>query len=136
MLLTDADYRRHFGSVLTLRLDQLEPPRDRPTMNRTRKTQTSEPSLRDRLTSAFVEALEKDWQEHGTTVIAAVREQAPAKYAELIVRLVPVDPLIVDGQGDFKDCQSQADIAIKLLRDVGTPAEGITPSMIEAATEA
>jgi hypothetical protein len=104
-------------------------------MNRTRKTQTSEPSLRDRLTSQFIEALEKDWAEHGASVIEAVREKAPAKYAELIARLAPAEPHITGGQGDFSEWNSQEDIARKLLRDVGAPDEGITPDMLERAVK-
>jgi hypothetical protein len=106
-----------------------------PTMKRTPKTQTSEPSLRDRLASQFIEALEKDWAEHGASVIEAVREKAPAKYAELIARLAPVEPHITGGQGDFSECNSQEDIARKLLRDVGAPDEGITPDMLERAVK-
>jgi hypothetical protein len=103
-------------------------------MKRIPKTQTSEPSLRDRLTSQFIEALEKDWAVHGTTVVAQVREQHPTKYAELIVRLVPVDPPITGGQGDFSQAKSQADIARKLLADIGctTPSD----DMIEMAVTA
>jgi hypothetical protein len=102
-------------------------------MKRTRKS--DEPSLRDRLTSAFVEALEREWTEHGPAAIAQVREQQPSKYAELIVRLVPVEPLIIGGEGDFSGCQTEEDIACKLLTDVGALDVGITPSMIEQATE-
>jgi len=105
-------------------------------MKRTRKIQTSEPSLADRLTSQFIEALEKDWAEHGASVIEAVREKAPAKYAELIARLAPAEPHITSGQGDFRDCQSQSDIAINLLKQVGLPDGAATPSMIEQAVEA
>ena len=105
-------------------------------MKRTRKIQTSEPSLADRLTSQFIEAVETEWAEHGASVIEAVREKAPAKYAELIARLAPAEPHIISGQGDFRDCQSQSDIAINLLKQVGLPDGAATPSMIEQAVEA
>jgi len=105
-------------------------------MKRTRKTQTSEPSLRDRLASQFIEALKKDWAEHGASVIEAVREKAPAKYAELIVRLAPVEPLNTGGQDDFRGCQTQEDIARKLLKDVGAAEEDITAAMEAAAVKA
>jgi hypothetical protein len=103
-------------------------------MKRTPKSQTSEPSLRDRLTSQFIEALEKDWTEHGASVIEAVREKAPAKYAELIVRLAPAEPHITGGQGDFSNAKTQQDIAKKLLADIGctTPSD----DMIEMAVTA
>ena len=99
-------------------------------MKRTPKSQTSEPSLRDRLTSQFIEALEKDWAAHGSSVIEAVREKAPAKYAELIARLAPAEPHVTGGQDDFCECQTQEDIARKLLKDVGAPDEGITGAFL------
>jgi hypothetical protein len=104
-------------------------------MKRTPKSQTSEPSLRDRLSLQFIEALQKDWAEHGASVIKAVREKAPAKYAELIARLAPVEPHNTGGQDDFRECQSQKDIAINLLKQVGALEEGITPSMLEQAVQ-
>src|SRR5262245_26745837 len=104
-------------------------------MKRTRKTQTSEPSLRDRLTSQFIEALEKDWAEHGTSIIEKMRLESPTKYAEIVSRLV-VPTEQPPAPNDFTSCQSQQDIAIKVLNDVGVPDGGATPSMIEAATEA
>ena len=103
-------------------------------MKRTRKTQTSEPSLRDRLTSQFIEALEKDWAKHGTSVIEAVREQAPAKYAELIARLAPAEPHITGGQGEFSNAKTQQDIAKKLLSDIGCTAPD--DSMVSMAIQA
>src|SRR5262249_4119247 len=105
-------------------------------MKRTPKSQTSEPSLRDRLASQFIEALEKDWTEQGASVIEAMREKAPAKYAELIARLAPADPLITSGQGDFSQCNSQEDIARKLLKDVGVAEADITAAMEAAAVKA
>jgi len=105
-------------------------------MKRTRKTQTSEPSLRDRLASQFIEALKKDWAEHGASVIEAVREKAPAKYADLIVRLAPVDPPITDSQGDFSAAQTQGEIARKLLKDIGVAEADITAAMEAAAVKA
>jgi hypothetical protein len=104
-------------------------------MTRSRKGNSSEPSLRDRLTSAFVEALEKDWTEHGPSVIAAVREQAPAKYAELIVRLVPIEPNLV-APGDFSQCDSEEDIAKRLLAQVGIEGDAVAPHMVQAAIAA
>jgi hypothetical protein len=57
---------------------------------------------------------------------------------ELVAKIVPKEMLISSDRasGDFSDCQSQADIAIRLLNDVGVPDGGATPSMIEAAVEA
>jgi hypothetical protein len=96
---------------------------------------TAEPSLRDKLTSAFVEALERDWTEHGASVIAAVREQAPAKYAELIVRLVPLESSLV-APGDFSQCQDMEEIGHRLLLQIGVDENGMTPDMVDAACRA
>src|SRR5262245_34865725 len=81
-------YRRHFGSALTLCSDRVETPNGRPTMKRTRKTQTFEPSPRDRLTSQFIQALEKDWAEHGPSIIEKLREKHLERYADIVARLV------------------------------------------------
>ena len=107
-------------------------------MSKTRKSgnrYAGSPSTRDKLSSAFVEALEKDWAEHGASVIAAVREQAPAKYAELVVRLVPMDsdddP--IDG---FNSANSMPEIGRRLLQSVGADEFSLTDQMIQAAVEA
>ena len=104
-------------------------------MVRKANSRAAEPSLRDRLTTAFVEALEKDWTEHGAAVIAAVRESAPAKYAELIVRLVPVESSLI-APGDFSQCNSEEDIGRKLLEQVGMLNSDISEEDIEAAAQA
>lgn len=100
-----------------------------------KKSKSTEPSLRDRLTSALLEALERDWVEHGTVVITAVRESAPAKYAELIVRLVPVESSLI-APGDFSQCNSEEDIAKRLLAQVGMLDSDIMAEDVEAATRA
>jgi len=102
-------------------------------MKRTRKT--SEPSLRDRLTLQFIEVLEKDWAAHGTNIIEKMRLESPTKYAEIVSRLV-VPTEQPPAPDDFRNCQSQADIAIKMLKDIGTPEASITLDMIEAAIRA
>jgi len=105
-------------------------------MSRIRKIKSnSEPSLRDKLTTAFVTALEADWQQHGTEIIQTLREKDPRAYAEIVAKLTtPVEP--PPAPGEFSASQSSAEIARKMLVDIGTPDESITPSMIEAATRA
>ena len=104
-------------------------------MSRARKTN---PDLRQDLSADFVRALAADWKENGPNVIARVREDTPDKYCELVAKTVPKEMLISAERGldDFKDCQSQADIAINLLKQVGLPDGAATPSMIEQAVEA
>jgi hypothetical protein len=93
------------------------------------------PSTRDRLSSAFVQALEKDWAEHGSEVIQQIRQDNPVKYGELIARLVPMDanPLSAN---DYSRCESLQDIGRQLLRQIGLSEEAITDDMIAAAVEA
>jgi hypothetical protein len=109
--------------------------RERESPQMAKKQKNAEPSLRDKLTSAFIEALEKDWAENGAAVIAAVREENPVKYSELIVRLVPVESSLI-APGDFSQCQSAEEIGRKLLLQVGVDENGVTPDMIDAACRA
>src|SRR5262249_23354501 len=104
-------------------------------MSRARK---SNPDFRHELSVDFVQALAADWKENGTAVIARVRQDSPDKYCELVAKIVPKEMLISSDRAsdDFSDCQSQADIAINLLKQAGLPDGGATPAMIEQAMEA
>jgi len=94
------------------------------------------PSTRDKLLRAFVEALEKDWTEHGVEVIQQIRQDNPVKYGELIARLVPMDANLVSAD-DFSKCQSMQDIGRRLLKSVGCEDEdAITEDMIARAIQA
>jgi hypothetical protein len=93
------------------------------------------PSPRDKLSSAFVEALEKDWAEHGSEVIQQIRLENPVKYGELIARLVPMDANPPPAN-DYSSCRSMEEISRKLLQSVGLAEDLITPAMIQAAIEA
>jgi hypothetical protein len=55
-------------------------------------------SSRDRLSDDFVAALAADWREHGTAVLAEVRQKYPEKYARLIVDLVPKELRVLDDE--------------------------------------
>src|SRR5215831_8439312 len=92
------------------------------------------PSTRDKLSSAFVDALEKDWAEHGVEVIQRIRQDNPVKYGELIARLVPMDANLVSAS-DFSKCQTMEDIGRKLLKSVGLDENAITDDMIARAIE-
>jgi hypothetical protein len=93
------------------------------------------PSTRDKLSNAFVEALEKDWSEHGTEVIQQIRLDNPVKYGELIARLIPMDANLVSAS-NFSHCKLMEDIGRQLLLQVGVEEIAITPSMIQAAIAA
>src|SRR5262245_9003531 len=75
-----------------------------------------EPNIRDALTTAFIEQLQADFAEHGKEIIQTVRKESPSKYAELVLRLIPLEPRML--QPDDKPKNSR-DIAEHLLRDVG-----------------
>ena len=107
-------------------------------MSKTRKSGNrsgGSPSTRDKLSSAFVEALEKDWAEHGVEVIQQIRQDNPVKYGELIARLVPMDANLASAD-DFSKCQSMQDIGKKLLHAVGVDECAITDGMAEQAIAA
>ena len=90
-------------------------------MSKTRKSGNrygKSPSTRDKLSSGFVEALEKDWAENGGEVIAQIRLDNPVKYGELIARLIPMDANLSSAT-DFRQCHSMEDIGRKLLAQVG-----------------
>jgi hypothetical protein len=59
-------------------------------------------------------------------------------YCKLIAKIVPKEMLISPDRppDHFKDCETQADIALRMLKDLGVHDGGATPSMIEQATEA
>jgi hypothetical protein len=107
-------------------------------MSKTRKSGNrygGSPSTRDKLASGFVEALEKDWAEHGSEVIQQIRLDNPVKYGELIARLVPMDAN-PPSANDFSSCQSMEDIGMRLLKAVGLAEDAMTPAMIGQAIEA
>jgi hypothetical protein len=45
-----------------------------------RKPKAGEPSLRDKLSQAFLEALEADFREYGKSVIETMRLKDPTRY--------------------------------------------------------
>ena len=108
-------------------------------MSKTRKSGNrygESPSTRDKLSSAFVEALEKDWAEHGVDVIQQIRQDHPVKYSELVARLVPMDVNLVSAD-DFSKCQSMQELGRKLLKSIGCEDEdAITEDMIARAIQA
>jgi hypothetical protein len=105
-------------------------------MSKTRKSGNrygGSPSTRDKLSSAFIEALAEDWAENGSEVIAQIRRDSPVKYGELIARLVSLDPN-PSHEFDFANATSMHDIGYKFLRSVGfeEPDEESIQRAIEA----
>jgi hypothetical protein len=100
-----------------------------------RKPKTAEPSLRAKLSAAFLEALEADFREYGKQVIEKMRETHPERYAELAGKMIMAtdqpDP------NSWQECNSMQEIGLKLLKSVGlTDEDAATPDMIQAAIDA
>lgn len=81
-----------------------------------KKSKSDGPNIRDALTTAFIEQLQRDFAEHGKEIIEKVRNEAPAKYSELILRLIPMQPTMVENSDEPQDSR---EVAQRLLRDVG-----------------
>jgi hypothetical protein len=85
-----------------------------------------------RLSAAFLESLEKDFEANKDEVIQALRKESPKAYAELLGRLVmTADP---PAEGTFASANSMADIGRRLLKSVGLaePDEAAIQAAIEA----
>jgi hypothetical protein len=82
-----------------------------------RKTQSPQHSVRDELTTQFIEALHKDFAEHGPAIIEEIRKSAPAKYGELVLRLIPLPAPQPKAQST--EPKDSREIADRLLADIG-----------------
>jgi hypothetical protein len=81
------------------------------------KTRKAKGSLREKLSAAYLEAFEADFAENGVAAIQQLREKSPEKYSDIAARLIAAtEPTL---QNDFSTCNSQEDIARKLLHSVG-----------------
>ena len=97
-----------------------------------RKTKAAEPSLRAKLSAAFLEAFEADFAAHGVNVIEKLRERSPEKYAELAGKLImTTEP----PQQGFNEAQTMEEIGRKLLQSVGANELALTDEMIARAVE-
>jgi hypothetical protein len=88
-------------------------------MPKIRSPKPVEMSTRDQLTADFVEHLARDFAVHGTEAVERVRKEAPAKYAELVLRLIPMQTPTAPGIGDYSQCSTPREIADKILADLG-----------------
>jgi hypothetical protein len=100
-----------------------------------RKTKLGEPSLRDKLGDAFMQAFEADFATHGVSVIERLRESHPEKYVEVGAKLIataeqPLSP------GDFSRCETLQDIGRQLLRQVGMDEYTISDELADKAAAA
>jgi hypothetical protein len=83
-----------------------------------RKQKSGEPSLRERLSQKFLEALEADFQLHGTTILERMRESHPERYAELAAKLIMTAEPKQEPQG-LAAASSMHDVGQRLLQSIG-----------------
>jgi hypothetical protein len=99
-------------------------------MSRKAKAKSNEPSLRDKLNAKFMAAIESDFETNGTEVIAALRRESPAKYSEIVTRLIAAHEPRPEG---FEQAKTMQDLGRRLLLSVNTPDELINDQMISDA---
>ena len=96
-----------------------------------KKPKVSEPSALDKLSASFVKAFQNDFENFGIEAIEKLREQNPAKYAEIASRLIAVVEPKLEG---FEGAKNMHDVAIALLKSVGfnDPDDNSIQQAIEA----
>ena len=99
-----------------------------------RKPSQKQGTPRLRLSAAFLESLEKDFEANKDEVIQALRKESPKAYAELLGRLIQTTDA-PDNKG-FKDCNSQRDIGLRLLVSMGMQEGEITDEQVDLAVAA
>src|SRR5262249_43202620 len=102
-------------------------------MRSSRKPKAAEPSLRDKLSEAFLKAFEGDFEVNGVEVIKQLRLKSPEKYAEIASRLIAATEPHAD---DFTSAKNPHELGFRLLKSVGARDLDIAESMIEAALAA
>jgi len=95
-----------------------------------KKPKPTEPSVRDKLSAAFLKAFQADFQNFGIEAIEKLREENPAKYAEIASRLIAVVEPPIEG---FEGCRTPRDLGIALLKSVHINEYEITEDMIAEA---
>jgi hypothetical protein len=105
-------------------------------MRQSRKSQSKaaqELSPRAKLSAAFLEAFEQDFQQNGVDVIKKMRETDPTRYAELAGKLIMTIEARQDG---VEKANSVEEIAIHLLRNINCPEDWMTPEVIQQTVKA
>lgn len=80
---------------------------------------------RDKLGKAFVDALSRDFEEHGEAAIQACRIFAPAKYLALIVNLMPKE-VKVTTEEQMTDGELESALKRLLFADIAATLTGET----------
>ena len=93
------------------------------------RSKPPELSARDKLSSSFIKALEKDWKEHGVAIIEQIRRENPVKYAEIVARLVPME--INPPASPYAEAKNTRDVARLVLEHSGVADWLISDDMID-----
>jgi ribosomal protein S17E len=101
-----------------------------------RKTKTSQPSLRDKLSAAYLEAFQKDFETNGVAVIEALRLKSPEKYSEIAARLIATTEPKQDATV-FAGANSMEEVGRRILQSIGMvePDDAAIAAAIEANSE-
>jgi hypothetical protein len=97
------------------------------------KPRKKEPSLREKLSAAFLEALTADFAVNGAAVIEKMRTTHPERYAELAAKLIMSAEPQQDPTG-LAGANTMEEVGRKLLQSIGLIEP--TDEQIEAAIEA
>src|SRR5262245_33917659 len=95
----------------------------------------NEPSLRDKLSAAYLEAFQADFQTHGVSVIEQLRNKSPDKYAEIAARLIAATEPRPDPES-AANADSLPELGRRLLKSVGLAEDLITDEMVQEAVAA
>jgi hypothetical protein len=71
------------------------------------------------VSAQFLADLQADWEEHGNEVLAAVREQFPEIYFQMMIKLAQVTRIEVGGAGDFDRAKTQEEILQRVEERAG-----------------
>ena len=95
-----------------------------------KKPKPTEPSALDKLSASFVKAFQNDFESFGIGAIEKLRQENPAKYAEIASRLIAEVEPRPEG---FEGYRSPRDLGIALLKSVHVNEYEITEDMIAEA---
>jgi hypothetical protein len=98
-----------------------------------RKPKNTEPSLRDKLSAAYLEVFQADFAANGIAVIEALRNKSPEKYAEIAARLIAATSPTEQKDGFAADTSMEA-VGRRLLQNIGLDEP--TDEQIQAAIAA
>jgi len=98
-----------------------------------RKPKSGEPSLRERLSKKFLEALEEDFQLHGVAILERMRESSPERYCELAAKMIMSSEPQKEEKG-LSGAGSTQEIGARLLQSIGLIEP--TDEQVQAAIEA